>query len=69
VGLAAGTAGDIRPLELDVLRQESTNAAVAAVLAEQPALDVVVHNAGHVFAHEAGVVTPFTDPNRRTEHA
>ena len=39
---------DLRPLELDVLSQASCGAAVAAVVAEQGRLDVVVQNAGHL---------------------
>ena len=39
---------DLRPLELDVLSQTSCDAAVAAVVAEQGRLDVVVQNAGHL---------------------
>jgi NAD(P)-dependent dehydrogenase (short-subunit alcohol dehydrogenase family) len=39
---------DLRPLELDVLSQVSCDAAVAAVVAEQGRLDVVVQNAGHL---------------------
>jgi NAD(P)-dependent dehydrogenase (short-subunit alcohol dehydrogenase family) len=39
---------DLRPLELDVLSQDSCDAAVAAVVAEQGRLDVVVQNAGHL---------------------
>jgi NAD(P)-dependent dehydrogenase (short-subunit alcohol dehydrogenase family) len=38
----------LRPLELDVLSQASCDAAVAAVVAEQGRLDVVVQNAGHL---------------------
>ena len=38
--------GDLRALELDVLSQASADAAIAAILAEQGRLDVVVHNAG-----------------------
>ena len=39
---------DLRTLELDVLSQASADAAVAAIVAEQGRLDVVVHNAGHL---------------------
>lgn len=58
VDFATGTAGDIRPLELDVLRQESANGAITAILAEQPALDVVVHNAGHLVVGQAEAFSP-----------
>lgn len=37
---------DIRSLELDVLSQSSCDAAIAAIVAEQGRLDVIVHNAG-----------------------
>ncbi|PZG18670.1 SDR family NAD(P)-dependent oxidoreductase [Nonomuraea aridisoli] len=39
---------DLRTVELDVLSQESVDAAVGAVLAEAGTIDVVVHNAGHM---------------------
>jgi NAD(P)-dependent dehydrogenase (short-subunit alcohol dehydrogenase family) len=39
---------DQHPLEQDVLSQASCDAAVAAVVAEQGRLDVVVQNAGHL---------------------
>lgn len=39
---------DLHPLELDVLSQDSCDAAVAAVVAKQGRLDVVVQNAGHL---------------------
>jgi NAD(P)-dependent dehydrogenase (short-subunit alcohol dehydrogenase family) len=39
---------DLHPLDLDVLSQASCDAAVAAVVAEQGRLDVVVQNAGHL---------------------
>ncbi|RVX43755.1 NADP-dependent 3-hydroxy acid dehydrogenase YdfG [Nonomuraea polychroma] len=39
---------DLRTVDLDVLSQESVDAAVATVLAEAGAIDVVVHNAGHM---------------------
>ena len=39
---------DLRALELDVLSQASADAAIAAIVAEQGRLDVVVHNAGHL---------------------
>lgn len=37
---------DIRSLELDVLSQSSCDVAIAAIVAEQGRLDVIVHNAG-----------------------
>jgi NAD(P)-dependent dehydrogenase (short-subunit alcohol dehydrogenase family) len=39
---------DLRTVELDVGDQRSVDRAVRHVLDEQPALDVVVHNAGHM---------------------
>jgi NAD(P)-dependent dehydrogenase (short-subunit alcohol dehydrogenase family) len=45
---ARARGADLRPLELDVLSQASCDAAVAAVVAEQGRLDVVVQNAGHL---------------------
>ncbi|MDN2712433.1 SDR family NAD(P)-dependent oxidoreductase [Janthinobacterium sp. SUN118] len=43
---ATARGADLRALELDVLSQASADAAIAAILAEQGRLDVVVHNAG-----------------------
>lgn len=48
---------DIRVLELDVLSQTSANVAVAAVLEAAGQLDVVIHNAGHLYL---GYVEAFT---------
>ncbi|ESJ21485.1 oxidoreductase [Cupriavidus sp. HPC(L)] len=39
---------DLRPIELDVQSQDSADRAVDTILAEQGAIDVVVHNAGHM---------------------
>lgn len=39
---------DLRVVELDVSDQASVDQAVSAVLIDVPALDVVVHNAGHM---------------------
>ncbi|MEV4169200.1 SDR family NAD(P)-dependent oxidoreductase [Nonomuraea sp. NPDC049709] len=49
---------DLRVVELDVLSQESVDTAVAAVLAEADAIDVVVHNAGHMVLGPAEAFTP-----------
>ena len=49
---------DLRTVELDVLSQESVDAAVASVLAETGAVDVVVHNAGHMVLGPAEAFTP-----------
>ena len=39
---------DLRPIELDVLSQESVDRAVASIIATHGNIDVVVHNAGHM---------------------
>ncbi|MFF1649878.1 SDR family NAD(P)-dependent oxidoreductase [Streptomyces sp. NPDC058240] len=49
---------DLRTVELDVLSQESADAAIATVLAEAGALDVVVHNAGHMVTGPTEAFTP-----------
>lgn len=48
---------DIRVIELDVLSQDSADAAVRAVMGAMGQLDVVVHNAGHLYL---GYVEAFT---------
>lgn len=49
---------DLRAVDLDVSSQDSADAAVAQVLAEQGRLDVVVHNAGHMATGPAEAFTP-----------
>lgn len=49
---------DLRTVELDVLSQESADAAIATVLAETGALDVIVHNAGHMVTGPTEAFTP-----------
>ncbi|MFC7264029.1 SDR family NAD(P)-dependent oxidoreductase [Streptomyces lutosisoli] len=49
---------DLRTVELDVLSQESADAAVATILAEVGRLDVVVHNAGHMVTGPTEAFTP-----------
>ena len=39
---------DLRPLELDVQSEASADAAIAAIIAADGRIDVVVHNAGHM---------------------
>ncbi|MFD0206650.1 MULTISPECIES: SDR family NAD(P)-dependent oxidoreductase [Saccharothrix] len=48
---------DVRLVALDVTSQESADAAVATVLADTDAIDVVIHNAGHLYV---GYVEAFT---------
>jgi NAD(P)-dependent dehydrogenase (short-subunit alcohol dehydrogenase family) len=43
---ATAQGADLRALELDVLSQASADTAIAAILAEQGRLDIVIHNAG-----------------------
>ena len=55
----ASTKGvDLRVVELDVLSQESADAAVATILKEAGRLDVVVHNAGHLVVGPTEAFTP-----------
>jgi NAD(P)-dependent dehydrogenase (short-subunit alcohol dehydrogenase family) len=49
---------DLRPLELDVLSQESAGAAVDTIVKEQGRLDVVMHNAGHLVIGPTEAFTP-----------
>jgi len=56
--LAEERGHDLRVVALDVTSQESADAAVRTVLEETGGLDVVVHNAGHLYI---GYVEAFTD--------
>jgi NAD(P)-dependent dehydrogenase (short-subunit alcohol dehydrogenase family) len=49
---------DLRTVELDVLSQESADAAIATIVGEQGRLDVVVHNAGHMVTGPTEAFTP-----------
>jgi NAD(P)-dependent dehydrogenase (short-subunit alcohol dehydrogenase family) len=54
----ARNGADIHAVELDVQSQESADAAIALIVAEQGRLDVVVHNAGHMVTGPAEAFTP-----------
>jgi NAD(P)-dependent dehydrogenase (short-subunit alcohol dehydrogenase family) len=49
---------DLRPIELDVLSQESVDRAIASIIATHGNIDVVVHNAGHMVFGPAEAFTP-----------
>ena len=57
---ALASAKDIRlhPLELDVLSQDSADAAAATIVHEQGRLDVVMQNAGHLVVSPTEAFTP-----------
>ncbi|MDR7099793.1 NAD(P)-dependent dehydrogenase (short-subunit alcohol dehydrogenase family) [Lysobacter niabensis] len=55
---ASQNKAELYPLELDVLSQDSANAAVAAIVREQGRLDVVMHNAGHLVIGPTEAFTP-----------
>jgi len=46
------------PLELDVLSQESADAAANTIISEQGRIDVVMHNAGHLVVGPSEAFTP-----------
>ena len=49
---------DLHAIELDVLSQESTDAALKTIVSENCRIDVVVHNAGHMAFGPAEAFTP-----------
>jgi NAD(P)-dependent dehydrogenase (short-subunit alcohol dehydrogenase family) len=49
---------DLRTIELDVGSQQSVDAAIAKIVAEQGRLDVMIHNAGHMVFGPAEAFTP-----------
>ena len=55
---AAWAGVDLRAIELDVLSQESVDAAIKTIVSESGRLDVVVHNAGHMVFGPAEAFTP-----------
>jgi NADP-dependent 3-hydroxy acid dehydrogenase YdfG len=48
----------LHAIELDVLSQESTDAALKNIISENGRLDVVIHNAGHMVFGPAEAFTP-----------
>jgi len=49
---------DLRTIELDVMSEESVNAAIQKIIADNGRLDVVIHNAGHMAFGPAEAFTP-----------
>jgi NAD(P)-dependent dehydrogenase (short-subunit alcohol dehydrogenase family) len=49
---------DLRAIELDVLSEESANAAVQKIVTDHGHLDVVIHNAGHMVFGPLEAFTP-----------
>ncbi|MBV2353853.1 SDR family oxidoreductase [Streptomyces sp. J2-1] len=55
---AADNDADLRTVELDVLSQESADAAIKTVIDQAGRIDVVVHNAGHMVTGPTEAFTP-----------
>lgn len=55
---AETAAGELHVIELDVTSQRSADAAVAGILEHSRHLDVVVHNAGHLYVGYVEAFTP-----------
>ena len=49
---------DLHPIELDVLSQESTDAALKTIVSENGRIDIVIHNAGYMVFGPAEAFTP-----------
>jgi NAD(P)-dependent dehydrogenase (short-subunit alcohol dehydrogenase family) len=49
---------DLRAIEMDVLSQESCDAAIQEIITRNARLDVVIHNAGHMVFGPAEAFTP-----------
>lgn len=56
--MSAIAGSDIRPIELDVQSERSTNAAIEKIIGESGRIDVLVHNAGHMMYGPAESFTP-----------
>src|SRR5215213_6136069 len=49
---------DLHPIELDVMSQESTDAALKTIVSENGRIDIVIHNAGYMVFGPAEAFTP-----------